>query len=87
MLAIVKLGKENLDRFVFKCVSNLKNDLAIRLVSIKRSMMENVTSSISMKNATMMGVTVVQILLKLAIASAIQKMTSKPATMMVETVA
>ena len=87
MLAIVKLGKENLDRFVFKCVSNLKNDLAIRLVSIKRSMMENVTSSISMKNATMMGVTAVQMLPKLVIASATQKMTSKPATMMVEIVA
>ena len=62
MLAIVKLGKENLDRFVFKCVSNLKNDLAIRLVSIKRSMMENVTSSILMKNAIMMVLTVVQML-------------------------
>ena len=40
-----------------------------------------------MKNATMMGVTAVQMLPKLVIASATQKMTSKPATMMVEIVA
>ena len=58
--------------------------LAILLVCIKRSMMENAIQSISMKNATMMKLIVVQIFTKLVIASATQKMTSELATMMVE---
>ena len=58
--------------------------LAILLVCIIKSMMENVIRSMSMKSAIMMELTVVQMLLKLVIASATLKMTSGPVTMMVE---
>ena len=84
MLVIVKLGKTNLDYLAFKSVFILRNHLAIQHVSIRRSMTENVIKSISMKNATMMKLIVVQIFTKLVIASATQKMTSELATMMVE---
>ena len=59
------------------------NILAIQLVCIIRSMMENVTSSILMKNAIMMGVIAVQMWPTLVIASATMKMTSEPVIMMV----
>ena len=53
-------------------------------VMLTRSMMASVMFSISMKDVTLMVQIVAQTFIKLVIASATQKMTSKHVTMMVE---
>ena len=57
--------------------------LGTRFVITPRSVMEHVIQPTSMKSATMMIRIVAQVLIKLAIPYATQKMTSKLATMMV----
>ena len=85
MQGTVTLGEIDMNNFFIKITSSVYAYVSVTLlVCIIRSMMDNVIYPISMKNAIMMVMTVVQMLPKLVIASATLKMTSELVIMMVE---